>query len=443
MVVHHLSKLGADPGNLLQLGQAGLGGLAGRAEVAHELAPPGLPHPGDAVEHAAGHGPVAQLAVVGDGEAVGLVADPLEEVQGLAGPGDDHRVGRARHVHLLHPLGQRHHGQVGAGRGPHRLQGGGQLGPAPVDHDQVGRVGELPPPPVLFLGEVPLGGQAGQAAGQDLAQGGHVVLALDRADLEAPVLALAGQAVLEHHHRAHHLAALEVGDVVALDPQRGLGQVEGLLELLEAPGPGVEVAGPLELVGGEGLAGVGRDRLQQGPLLPPAGHPEVDRPAAQPGQPGPQAVGALGQDGQEHLAGDLVGPVAVELLDEGGGQRGGVEGLDLVDHEAAPPHHPAPADEEHLDRRLQVVLGEGGDVEVLRGRGHHLLAFHGLADAAQLVAQPGRQLEVELLGGLAHLGLQPLQGRPGAPVHEGHEVLDDPPVLVGGDACRRTGPSTC
>ena len=90
-----------------------------------------------------------------------------------------------------------------------------------------------------------------------------------------------------------------------------------------------------------------------------------------------------------------------------------------------PRRPPAPADEEHLHGRLQVVLGEGGDVEVLGGGGHHLLALHGLADAGQLVAEPGRQLEVELLGGLAHLGLQPLQGRPGAAVHEGHEVLDD------------------
>ena len=105
------------------------------------------PTPGMPSSTLAGHGAVAQLAVVGDGEAVGLVADPLQQVEGLAGPGDDHRVGHARHVHLLHPLGQRHHRQVGAGRGPHRLQGGGQLGPAPVDHDQVRRVGELPPAP--------------------------------------------------------------------------------------------------------------------------------------------------------------------------------------------------------------------------------------------------------------------------------------------------------
>ena len=151
--------------------------------------------------------------------------------------------------------------------------------------------------------------------------------------------------------------------------------------------------------------------------------------APQPGQPGPQPVGALGQDGQEHLPGDLVAPVAVQLLHEGGGQ-GGVEGLDLVDHEPAPAHDPALADVEHLHRRLQVVLGKGGDVEVLGGRGHHLLALHGLADAAQLVAEAGRQLEVELLGGLAHLGLEPLQGRPGAALREDHEVLDDAPVLL-------------
>ncbi len=41
------------------------------------------------VEDGGGHGPAAQLAVVGVGEAVGLVADPLQEVQlgGVASPG--------------------------------------------------------------------------------------------------------------------------------------------------------------------------------------------------------------------------------------------------------------------------------------------------------------------------------------------------------------------
>src|SRR6266498_43729 len=81
-------ELRAEAGDLLELLEAGLGGPADRAEVAHELLAPGLPHPGDAVEHAAGHRLAPQRAVVGDGEAVGLVAHPLQQVEGLAGARD-------------------------------------------------------------------------------------------------------------------------------------------------------------------------------------------------------------------------------------------------------------------------------------------------------------------------------------------------------------------
>ena len=60
-----------------------------------------------------------------------------------------------------------------------------------------------------------------------------VVLAVDATDHEPAVLALAGEAVLEDHHRRDDLGALEVGDVVALDPQRRLVEAQRLLDLLE------------------------------------------------------------------------------------------------------------------------------------------------------------------------------------------------------------------
>jgi hypothetical protein len=65
-----------------------------------------------------------------------------------------------------------------------------------------------------------------------------------------------------------------VGDVVALDPQRGLGQVEVVLEGREGPGPGVVVGGPLEPVAGEGLLGVLGDGLEEAPLVAPFRHPD-------------------------------------------------------------------------------------------------------------------------------------------------------------------------
>ena len=94
-----------------------------------------------------------------------------------------------------------------------------------------------------------------------------IVLAVDRADDEAPVLALARQPVLEHDHGGDHLGALQVGDVVTLDPQRRARQFQRLLDLLQRPVPGGQVTGPTRLVPDEGLAGIAGDRLHQDPLV--------------------------------------------------------------------------------------------------------------------------------------------------------------------------------
>ena len=60
------------------------------AQLLHQALPAGRAEAGDVVEHALRHALAAQLAVEGDGEAVGLVADALEQVErlGLAGHAD-------------------------------------------------------------------------------------------------------------------------------------------------------------------------------------------------------------------------------------------------------------------------------------------------------------------------------------------------------------------
>ena len=67
-------------------------------------------------------------------------------------------------------------------------------------------------------------------------------------DGEAAVFALAGQAVLEDHHRGDDVVALQVGDVVALDAQRRLVEVERVGDLLQRLAAGGQVAGPADLV---------------------------------------------------------------------------------------------------------------------------------------------------------------------------------------------------
>jgi hypothetical protein len=74
-----------------------------------------------------------------------------------------------------------------------------------------------------------------EAAPDDLVHRGGVVLAAvgvaRPAHGEAAVLALAGQAVLEHHHARDDARALQVADVEALDAQRRLLEPERLLQL--------------------------------------------------------------------------------------------------------------------------------------------------------------------------------------------------------------------
>ena len=63
-----------------------------------------------------GHPLAPPLAVEGDGEAVRLVADPLEQVEGLRAAAQADGVGRSRAVDLLELLGQR--GQLDLARQP-------------------------------------------------------------------------------------------------------------------------------------------------------------------------------------------------------------------------------------------------------------------------------------------------------------------------------------
>src|SRR2546421_8474534 len=75
--------------------------LLHRPELLEEpLAPPG-PETGDVVEHGAGHGLVAAAAVVGDGEAVGLVPDGLEEIESFGVAGDADRLRLPGEIDLL------------------------------------------------------------------------------------------------------------------------------------------------------------------------------------------------------------------------------------------------------------------------------------------------------------------------------------------------------
>src|SRR5664280_1196144 len=200
-------------------------------ELLHQPGPPLGPEPRHAVEGADGHPLAPQRPVVGDGEAVGLVPQPLQEVQRLGLAWQAHRLGRARQVHLLETLGQGGDGhplgQAQVVEDPHADV---ELPEATVHQEELRRVGE-PPPGGRRCTHVPgdarrpggivgalLVEQGREPPGEDLLHRRVVIVAGNRRHLEVAVVALLGQSVLEHDHGAHVVGSLEVAHVVALDP---------------------------------------------------------------------------------------------------------------------------------------------------------------------------------------------------------------------------------
>ncbi len=95
---------------------------------------------------------------------------------------------------------------------------------------------------------------------------------------------------------------------------------------------------------------------------------------------------------------------------------------------------------EHLHRGLQLVLRQGEHVRVRGVREHDRVALQGALQGTEVVAQPGRPLEVELGGGGAHLRLQTSGEALGVAGEEVGDVVDELPVLLGAhppDAGRR------
>ncbi len=267
-----------------------------------------------------------------------------------------------------------------------------------------------------------------------------VVLPGEALDLEAPVLALAGQAVLEDDHGRDDVVALEVGDVVALDPQRGAVQVEGVGDLLQGARARGEVGGALGLVQHERLLGVALHGLHEGLLVAALRDAQGDAGAAPPGEPLLDGLDGVGQGGDEDLLGDGVpGLLAVQLLQGVLHQGAGGDLLDLVGDPAALAADAAAAHVEDLDGGLQLVLGDRDEVGVGRVGEHDRVLLHGLLQGLDVVAQAGRPLVLHLLGRLTHLLLQAADVRVRAAGHEVAELVGQFAVFLGGDAVHAGG----
>ncbi len=159
---------------------------------------------------------------------------------------------------------------------------------------------------------------AGEAAAGHLGDGADVAALGALPDGEPAVLGLAGQAVLEHHQRGHHVGALHVADVHALDAQRRLVKAERVLQLLQRGRARGEVAGAAQLVLRERLLRVALHGLHQRPLVAALRHPQRHPRPAQLRQPVGDGFGVLGQFGHQHLARHRTAAAHIGLF----GQRG-------------------------------------------------------------------------------------------------------------------------
>src|SRR5215204_950251 len=354
---------------------------------------------GEIVEDRGGHGPAAELGVVGVGEAVGLVADALEKVQFGRVALQDHRLGTTRLEDLLLAFGERAQGYVGQLVADlHLFENGNDSGELPltaVEHYQVRGRRELI---VVSL-------EALQPATDDLGHAGKVVGAFDRPDPEPPVLALCRASTLEHNHGGHGVGSHGVRDVVALDPYRQPGEGEFFAQPVERRGDPVApgfIQHPLVL---QSELRVAHGHLQDSAFIPPSGAAYLHA-----GPPQTREIIAeriqfifaiIGLD--EDLAWN--GGRAIVLGDELERYVLGPRLAVVVEEERVAVHDLAFAHSEDLHAgRLTLGIGTESVERVLRSDGR-LLAVADVGEGGDLIAQPRRPLEVHIPCGLAHGGL--------------------------------------
>ena len=123
---------------------------------------------------------------------------------------------------------------------------------------------------------------------------------------------------------------------------------------------------------GERLPRVLADRVHDLPLGAALRRRDLHLQAAARGEPLLQDLAVVRHRRHEDAGWDLVS-LHVQLAQEARDERRRIELLDLVCHPALAPHHTASPNEEHLERRPEVVLLERDDVEVLLAGEHHLL----------------------------------------------------------------------
>ena len=186
----------------------------------------------------------------------------------------------------------------------------------------------------------------------------------------------------------------------------------------------------LQAVPRELLLRVAGDGLEQGALVATLRHAYLDLRLALLAEP-PLVQLELGRivGHQYHLRNAERRLVGIQAFQDLVDQLMRVCVFDLVDDEPLSTHHATLAHEEHLHRGLELVIGKADHVEVLVALGDDLLLFDRAAHTREPVAQSRRELELEVLRGIAHALVERLDHLVGVAVEE-REQIDDEPVVA-------------
>ena len=265
-----------------------------------------------------------------------------------------------------------------------------------------------------------------------LAHRADVVLAVEAADPERPVVRVLRPAVLEHRHRGDDRLALDVRHVEALDPQRQALEVEALAQLLE----GSDAPQPLRLA----ARGVGLEReprvldgeLDEPPLLAARRRAHLHARAASLGEELRDRIGVRQPGRDEHLR-RHARRRAVVLDDERLQHRQRVVVDDVLEVEAVAVDHLSVPEREDLHRRRFSHDCDTDDIyrphRPLVGR----LPLGEVPDREEPVPVARRLLEALVLRGLAHPRLELTLDRLRVAGQEADHAVDDLRVVVLGD----------
>src|SRR5947208_9586613 len=377
-------------GDRRELGHRRFAHAPGRAEGLEEARADRRPHARDRVQHGLQRPSRPELLVVGDREAVGLVADLLERVERGRRRVERERVEALADVDLLLLLGERDDGKVVEAEVLQHLEPHVELATAAVDQDEIREWR-------------PLLQRPREPPREDLAERGEVVRSRDGLDPEALVVLLLQAPVFPYDHGADLLRALDVRDVVALDPVGEPGQGERAAQLLEHDLLAVVTGEQVVLERDRRVLLRHRDDLA---LRPSLGHQELDPPAHERGERLRRELGLRELLGEQDLRrGDH--RLAVELTDEGREDLAGPPARDLVEEERLLADEPSLADEEELDAGVAPLPHDADHVLIHLVRRDDLLALAALVERLDLVAEHGRTLELRLGRRLLHLAREP------------------------------------